>query len=334
MAAAPTTYKELEQLLRERFERLTPHQQRLAQRTLSDPEGCAFQTVTELAESVGVNESTVVRFATALGLRGYPELARLCQQRLREKAQLLERFEALHYLESVDEGALARAASFDQANIARTFANIDEQAWDEAVRALAAARIVQVVGLRKSFAPATLFRYLLGLVRDEVYQLGAVHGTLPDALRRLRPGDVLVGIAIHRYVRETVQALEFARRHGVTTIALTDNASSPLVRHADVVFYVEVAGVSILRSVTAVVSLVQALVGAVAMALGAHTRSALLLEEELLAEFNVYLAEPEDGAATPTGPGRSRASRSGTPRRQPPQPAGQVVTGSERSEDL
>jgi DNA-binding MurR/RpiR family transcriptional regulator len=224
---APTTYKELEQQLRRRLERLTPHQQRLAQRVLSDPEGCAFQTVTQLAESVAVNESTVVRLATALGLDGYPALARLCQQRLREQAQMLERFEALQYLESVDSGSLARAASFDQANIARTFANIDEQAWDEAVRALAAARIVQVVGLRKSFAPATLFRYLLGLVRDEVYQLGAVHGTLPDALRRLRPGDVLVGIAIHRYVRETVQALVHSHTCNAPTSRLIGSPRPP-----------------------------------------------------------------------------------------------------------
>jgi DNA-binding MurR/RpiR family transcriptional regulator len=312
--AAPTTYKELEQLLRQRFEGLTPHQQRLAQRVLSDPEGCAFQTVTQLAESVAVNESTVVRFATALGLRGYPELARLCQQRLQEQAQMLERFEALHYLESVDDGSLARAAGFDQANIARTFANIDEDAWERAVRALAGARIVQVVGLRKSFAPATLLAYLLGLVRDEVYQLGGMHGTLPDALRRLRPGDALVAISIHRYVRQTVQALEFAHRQGATTVALTDNPSSPLVPHADVVFYVDVAGVSILRSVTAVVSLVQALASAVAMELGTDTRSSLLLEEELLAEFDVYLADPNAVAPPATGHRRSRASRSGEPR--------------------
>lgn len=308
----PTTYKELEELLRARFDQLTPRQRKMAQRILSDPEGCAFQTVTQLASSIGANESTVVRFATSLGLRGYPELARLCQQRLQEKAQLLERFDALRYLESQDGGVLPRAAAFDQANIAHTFAGIDRDSWREAVRMLSRARRVQVIGLRKSQAPASLLAYLLGLVRDEVRQLG-LDDLLPDRLRRLGADDALVAISIHRYVRHTVQALRFARSKGVATIALTDNPGSPLAQHADVVFYVEVAGASILRSMTGFVSLVQALASEVAIELGADTSEALLLEEELLEEFDVY-AVGEEGARGQPGAEpstRARAVRGG-----------------------
>ncbi|MGH2601929.1 MAG: MurR/RpiR family transcriptional regulator [Dehalococcoidia bacterium] len=302
----PTTYKELEELLRARFEQLTPRQRKLAQRILSDPEGCAFQTVTQLASSVGANESTVVRFATSLGLRGYPDLARLCQQRLQERAQLLERFDALRYLESQEGGVLPRAAAFDQANITHTFAGIEPDSWREAVRLLSHARRVRVIGRRKSQAPASLLAYLLGLVRDEVRLLGA-DDLLPDSLRRLGEGDALVAISIHRYVRNTVQALRFARAKGVATIALTDNPSSPLAQHADVVFYVSVTGASILRSMTAFVSLVQALAAEVAIELGADTREALRLEEELLEEFDVYAAGEEPPPPEPST--RSRAVR-------------------------
>ncbi len=293
--AGPSDFKELEELLRARFEQLTPQQRRVAQRILSDPEGCAFQTVSQLAESAGVNESTVVRFATALELGGYPDLARLCQQRLRDKAQMVERFNALDYIESVEGGGmLARVAAYDQANIARTLANVDDDVWKRTISTLSRSRRVLVVGHRKSFAPATLLAYLLGLVRDEVHQLGAGHGSLPDTLRRVGPGDVVVALSIHRYVRETLLAFDIAKRQGATTVALTDNPSSPLVDHADHVFYVEVAGVAILRSMTAVVSLVQALASAVATELGTDTRASLLLEEELLEEFDVYVATAEE----------------------------------------
>lgn len=306
--AAPANYKELETLLRGEFEHFTPHQRRVAQRLLGDPEGCAFQTISQLADSADVNESTVVRFATSLGLGGYPDLVHLCQQRLRDKAQMVERFSTLNYLESVQGGLLPRVAAFDRANIERTFANVDEDVWKRSVGVLSRARRVFVVGHRKSFAPATLLAYLLGLVRDEVHQLGAGHGDLPDVLRRVGPGDVVVGLSIHRYVRDSVLAFDVAHRQGATTIALTDNPASPMVEHADHVFYVEVAGVAILRSMTAVVSLVQALASAVSTELGADTRASLLLEEELLDEFDVYVAtawEPEE-----PGPERRRASRS------------------------
>ena len=298
-ARRPATFKELEGLLRARLDQLTPHQRKLAQRVLSDPEGCAFMTVAELAASVGVNESTVVRFAGALGLRGYPHLAQLCQERLREQAQLLERFEAMSYLESIDDGLLARTAAYDQANILRTYANIDAGAWKRAVGELARAERVGVVGLRKSYAAASLLAYLLGLVRDEVHHIGATPGLLPGGLRHLGASDALVGISIHRYTRATVTAMEVGRARGATTIALTDNPASPLASHADECFYVDVAGVSVLRSVTALVSLCQALASSVATELGADTRDSLRMEEELLAAFDVYIAEPEQEREEP-----------------------------------
>jgi hypothetical protein len=88
----------------------------------------------------------------------------------------------------------------------------------------------------------------------------------PRAAGRPAPGGAggRRGRAVDPPVRARDGAdLAVARAMGATTIALTDNPSSPLVEHADHVFYVEVAGVTILRSMTAVVSLVQALASAV-----------------------------------------------------------------------
>jgi DNA-binding MurR/RpiR family transcriptional regulator len=292
----PKTFDALAQLLRRQFQSLTPNQQRLARQLLSDPEGCAFMTISELAKTVGVNESTVVRFSTALGLDGYPALVRLCQERLREQAQLIRRFDALEQLSGTGTDLLEGTVALDQANIARTFARVQQADWDRAVRALADGRVVYVMGLRKTHTVAYLLSYLLQIVRDDVECLVLGPGTLPDRLRRLGPGDTFVAAGIYRYSREVVRSLRFARERGATTIALTDNPSSPLARYAEVAFYCDTAGVSILRSLTALVSLAQTLVAGVAARLGTTTRSALLLEEEVLREFQVYEAEAEHAA--------------------------------------
>src|SRR5690606_22782933 len=109
---APETFDELAALLRTRMPQLTRSQQLLAERVLSDPEGVAFMTVTELAKSVGINESTVVRFAAGLGLDGYPGLARLCRERLREQAQLLRRFANVESLAAQARDPLELAVAF------------------------------------------------------------------------------------------------------------------------------------------------------------------------------------------------------------------------------
>jgi len=272
----------------------------LAERVLADPEGVAFMTVSDLAAVVGVNESTVVRFAAGLGLKGYPGLIRLCRGKLSEEAQLLRRFTNVEALaggggagagdgggEGIG-GPLELAAAFDQANVARTLARVDPAAWSAAVATLAGAPRVHVLGLRKVHAVAFLLSYLLGMVRDGVHMLSPASGTLVEDLRRVQPGDCFVGISIHRYIRETVEGFRWAKAAGATTVALTDNAASPLVPDADHVFYVDTAGVAVLRSVTGFVALAQALGNAVAAERGDEARATLGIEEDLLDRFGVY----------------------------------------------
>ena len=286
----PRSFEELAAILRAKLGSLTPSQRLLAERVLADPEGVAFMTVTELATAVGVNESTVVRFAAGLGLDGYPGLVRLCRERLREQAQLLSRFANLESLTAQAKDPVELAAAFDQANIARSMSRIDRPAWTATVSALASAPRVHVLGLRKCYAVSHLLGYLLGMVREDVATLGGGHGTLTDELRRVREGDCFVGISIHRYAADTVRAFDWATSRGAVTVALTDNPASPLAVSATHAFYLDTTGVSVLRSMTAFVSAAQALATAVAAELGTEARSALLVEEELLDEFGVYAA--------------------------------------------
>jgi DNA-binding MurR/RpiR family transcriptional regulator len=289
--ACPRTFDELIAVLQQTFASLTPSQKLLAERVMSDPEGTAFLTISEMAAAVGVNEATVVRFATSLGLPGYPGLTRLCQQRLCEQAQLLRRFANLEQLGDGDRDPLELATRFDQANIMRTFARIDRSSWSAAVHALATAGRVQVMGLRKCHAVAFLLGYLLRLVRDDVEVPTPAAGTLTDDLRRLRRGDCFVGISIHRYSADTVKAFRWAQRVGATTIALTDNPASPLALHATHTFYFDTTGVAVLRSVTAFTALAQALATAVAAECDTDVRSGLRLEEDLLRFWGVYAAD-------------------------------------------
>jgi DNA-binding MurR/RpiR family transcriptional regulator len=291
-AGVPASYAELRALLQHRLPDFAPGQHRIARLLLSDPEGCAFRTIGETARAADVHESSVVRFAASLGLDGYPGLVALCRRQLSDQAHLVRRFEEARQYEAADD-LLATVAANDSRNLARTYARIDEASWERAVELLAAAPAIHVIGLRKCFSVAYLLTYLLHLVRRNVRQVTSASGLLVDELRDLTSGEVFVAIAIHRYTADTLRALAHAREQGLDTIVLTDNPASPLVAHADVVFYVETSGVTILRSLTAFASLVQALATAVAIKLGTGSRSQLLLDEELHDAFRVFIDDPE-----------------------------------------
>ncbi|MGW1027770.1 MurR/RpiR family transcriptional regulator [Streptomyces sp. NPDC002577] len=285
---APDTFDELAARLQERSVKLTPSQRLLAERVMADPEAVAFMTVSDLASAVGVNEATVVRFATGLGLGGYPGLTRLCRERLRQQAQLLRRY-AEDQPDTEGGDLLERAVAQDRANVSRTFARIERAEWDAAVRALAEAPRVHVMGLRTCHAPAHLLGHLLRTLREDVETVGGGVDTLADDLRRVRQGDCFVAVSIHRYAAETVRAFEWARTRGARCVALTDNPGSPLAPIADHAFFVDAAGPSVLPSLTAFTSLVQALAAGVGHVRG-RERPAPLHQEELLESFGVYAA--------------------------------------------
>lgn len=283
----PGSYRELRQRLQERLPDMAAGQQRIARLLLDDPEGTAFRSIGETAKLAGVHSSSLVRFAGLFGLNGYPALVKLCREQLASEAQLVRRLEQAGEHTATGE-LLGAVADHDGRNLTRTFAQIDHGEWERAVRLLADAATVHVVGLRKCFSVAHLMSYLLHMVRPGVRQIGGSAGLLVDELREVRAGDVLVAVSIRRYTGDTVRALEHAGRLGAATIALTDDPSSPLARAADLSFYVETGGVTVLRSLSAFTSLVQALATAVAVQLGTRSRDELRTDEDLLEAFQVY----------------------------------------------
>ncbi|MDJ0361925.1 MurR/RpiR family transcriptional regulator [Rhodococcus sp. H29-C3] len=289
--AVPETFPELLTQIRARFDTLSPSHKLLAERVMADPETVAFMTISELASAVGVNEATVVRFSSGLGLKGYPGLTKLCRERLQEQAQMLRRFDRLEQMGDSAAEMIKRTVELDQSNISRTFARIDDATWDSAVAQLAGAARVHVMGMRKTHGPAYLLGYLLRLLREDVEIITASLGGLTDEMRRVRPGDCFVAVSIHRYSTATVRAAEWAHQCGAHVIAMTDNPSSPLAKWADDVFYLDASSTSVLRSMTAFTSLSQALANGVAQIKGHSVRDTLLLEERLLQDFGVYSAE-------------------------------------------
>ncbi|GAA5172774.1 MurR/RpiR family transcriptional regulator [Pseudonocardia eucalypti] len=262
-------------------------QRRIATVLLTDPGGTAFRSIADMAKVADVHQSSLVRFASTLGLKGYPALVALCRDHLAEEAQLVSRFgRAMEQFES--GGLLSTAVEHEERNLRRTFTRIDPEQWERTVALLAEADRVYVMGLRKCLPIAQLMAYLLRMVRPGVTQVAPLAGALVDEMRDLRPDDVFVAISIQRYTADTVRVFTEAKRRGLRTVAFTDTAASPLARIADVTFLVDCEGVTILRSVTSFISLVQTLATAVALQRGTRSRDQLFTDERMLSEFSVY----------------------------------------------
>ena len=243
--------------------RLSKGHRRIADYIMAHYDKAVFMTASTLADAAGVSESTVVRFAVALGYDGYPELQHALQELARHRLTASQRFEMATEIQ--EEDVLPTVLKADMLNIRHTVEEIDAAAFSEVVRRLLAARTIYVLGLRSAAPLAQFFGYYLHFIFDDVRVVAAGTSDVFETIARIQPTDVLVGISFPRYSTRTLEAMRFAHENGAQVIGLTDGPMSPLHREADICLSARTDMASFVDSLVAPLSVINALLVALAL---------------------------------------------------------------------
>ncbi len=235
-------------------------QRRISKYILENYDKAAFMTAGKLGTTVGISESTVVRFAAELGYDGYPGMRKALQEMIRNRLTSVQRIEVAKDLIN-DSNVLKAVLTSDIEKLQKTVEDINTASFDAAVDAIINAKQVYIVGMRSSAALSSFMGYYLNLLRDNVHLL---HDTavseVYEQVIRIKEGDVFIGMSYPRYSSCTVKAMRFAREAGATTISLTDGETSPLVKISDITLFARSDMVSFLDSLVAPLSLINALI--------------------------------------------------------------------------
>ena len=268
-------------------------QKQIARYILEHYDKAAFMTASRLGVTVGVSESTVVRFATELGYNGYPHLQRALQEMIRNKLTSVQRMEV-----SSDRmggrDVLRTVLHADTDMIRQTLDEIDRDAFQGAVDALMGAKRIYILGVRSSSALASFLGFYFNLLFENVtlVHTNSVSEIFEQVLR-VGPGDVLFGISFPRYSKRTLSAMKYARDRGARVIALTDSQLSPLARVADHVLLARSDMASFVDSLVAPLSVINALIVAVGMSRRDEIEQTFNKLERIWEEYDVY-EKPED----------------------------------------
>lgn len=120
-------------IMKNRYKTMSKGQKLLAQYTMNNYPKVAFMTASKLGETVGVSESTVVRFATALGFSGYPKFQDALQELIKTKLTTVERVEMTDADYMSDSMILNNVFKNDINNIKDTMEHLDQDSYEEAV---------------------------------------------------------------------------------------------------------------------------------------------------------------------------------------------------------
>ena len=220
----------------------------------------AFMTASKLGSTVGVSESTVVRFATELGYSGYPKLQKAMQEMIRDKLTSVQRIDVTTNRIG-DNDVLDAIMNQDIDKIRRTLEETSHEDFDKAVKSIVNARRIFIFGVRSTASLAQFLGYYFGLIFDNVRVITDTSKTHTyEQLFRISDKDVMIGISFPRYSTMAVESMTLAQERGANVIAITDSMVSPLVNVADEVLIARSDMASVVDSLVAPLSLINALI--------------------------------------------------------------------------
>ncbi|MCI5614226.1 MAG: MurR/RpiR family transcriptional regulator [Agathobacter sp.] len=247
-----------------------------------------FLTAAKLGTTVGVSESTVVRFATHLGYKGYPEFQKALEELVRNKLNSVQRMEVTYGRISQSK-ILETVLTSDADKIKTTMEKIDHNAFELAVNTILNAKNIYIVGIRSCAPLASFLGFYLTLMFDHVQLLTTNSSSeLFEQMVRIDKEDVIIGISFPRYSMRTLKALEFANNRNAKVITITDSVHSPMNLYSSCNLIADSDMASIVDSLVAPLSVINALIVALCMKKQKEVATTLTTLEEIWDEYQVY----------------------------------------------
>ncbi len=267
---------------------LSKGQRRIAAFITENYEKAAFMTAGRLGQAAGVSESTVVRFASDLGYDGYPEMRRAMQELVKNRLTTVQRIEVAKDLitgTDVPEMIL----NSDMSKIRHTLEELDRKEFSNAAAAISRAKTIYIVGVRSSAVLSNFMGFYLNQLFPDVRVISqSAFSEIFEQILHIGEGDVLVAISFPRYSRRTIMAMRYARDKGAKIVGITDSESSLVAQLADLKLYARSDMVSFLDSLVAPLSLINALIVAVAEESDKDLEASFEKLENIWTEFDVY----------------------------------------------
>ena len=279
---------ELLQKIDEKYPRLSKGQKKLADYIRQEYDKAAFLTAAKMGEVVGVSESTVVRFAMTLGYKGYPEFQKALEELVRTKLNSIQRMEVTYGRISQGE-ILTSVLQADIEKIKLTMGSMDQEAFEMAVDTILKAKRIYVIGIRSCAPLANFLSYYLQLICEDVTLVNTNSSSeIFEQLIRIGQDDVVIGISFPRYSMRTLKALEFANNRNAKVITLTDSVHSPMNLYSSCNLIARSDMASIVDSLVAPLSVINALVVALCMKKQKEVVATLETLEKIWDEYQVY----------------------------------------------
>ncbi len=280
--------------IEESYKTFSKGQKRIANYICENYDKAVNLTAARLGGIVGVSESTVVRFATELGFKGYPQFQKALEEIVKNRLNSIQRMALTD--DRLDESDMIESVlRGDYENIKQTLEELNKEEFNKAVDTISRAKRIYIVGGRSSEILARFFYYYLNYIFDNVKMVSS--NSLAESMEdvhRIDESDVIIGISFPRYSMDTVRVMEYSRKRGAVGIALTDSAASPMVEYARFNLFAQSNMASIADSLVAPLSVINALITALSLKNKEKVMTTMRTLENIWEEYGVYKTSQDE----------------------------------------
>ena len=280
-------------ILQEKEPTFSKGQKRIARYITDSYDKAAFMTANRLGKTVGVSESTVVRFAVDLGFDGYPSMQKAMREMVLNRLTSVQRIEVANNRFG-DQDVVSMVLHSDMEKLRQTSETIDRETFRDAVDAILKGKRVYILGVRSVAPLANFLGHYLNYMFNNVHVIsGFSAGEMFEKIVGVNSEDVIIAFSFPRYSASTTKGARYCRSAGATVIGITDSKDSPLGQCCDHVLLAKSDMVSLVDSLVAPLSLVNALIVAIASRREKELSQTFANLERIWDEYEVYEKQVE-----------------------------------------
>ena len=280
-------------ILQEKEPTFSKGQKRIARYITEAYDKAAFMTANKLGKNVGVSESTVVRFAVDLGFDGYPSMQKAMREMVLNRLTAAQRIEVANNRFG-DQDVVSMVLHSDMEKLRQTSETVSRDEFKAAVNAILKAKRVYILGVRSVAPLASFLGYYLNYMFTNVHVItGSGTVEMFEKIVGVTPEDVVIAFSFPRYSSSTTKGVQYCRSAGATVIGITDSRLSPLGANSDHVLLAKSDMVSLVDSLVAPLSIVNALIVAVASKKEKELSQTFANLEHIWDEYDVYEKQDE-----------------------------------------
>lgn len=241
---------------------LSPKQLKLAQYIEKNYTALAYVTMTELASRAGVSETTVVRFVSRLGYKGFPEFMTALRAELSTQQKAASQMKAFdisagQYIFPRD---ICKAIfTMEMQVMTDTLANLNNDDFQRAIDMIYNAPKVLLVGCGANTCCIRAMHFALQVIKSDIYAAEKLGLAEESLIRSMRDNAVCVVFTTPRYPTETQKLIKIVGDNNIPIIGISNSLLSPIVPYCKVFLQVPEKYITYIDSNAPYMALIHAL---------------------------------------------------------------------------